>query len=292
MSRRRPPTELLPLLAEAFPRVFFTDPAQVQPLKVGIDQDLLGALPEGVTPKEAKGFLHGYVNRAAYQKALLHGQGRIDLTGAVVEGEIPAEIREQARERWLQLQAAQQKAKAGQPPGKRPTAQPGQPRPATPATPLNLEEQYAMAIDAKLEVTMKFSTLPNARPAGQGKMAFALKTPGGQLVTVTVPNKARPVTFAHSRYVRVLPWYVIPRRRRDWPDCWEIATACAFNAGATSRSTPARSRTLNRSSPAKKDTASWRIRSTGSSKSSAAWARTPRQSSLSGQSASALRSLA
>ena len=47
-----------------------------------------------------------------------------------------------------------------------------------------------MATDAKLEVTLKFSTLPNAKPAGQGKMAFALRTPDGQFVAVAVPNKA------------------------------------------------------------------------------------------------------
>ena len=46
-----------------------------------------------------------------------------------------------------------------------------------------------MAVDAKLEVTLKFTTMPNARPAGQGKMAFALKTPDGQLATAAVSNK-------------------------------------------------------------------------------------------------------
>ena len=46
-----------------------------------------------------------------------------------------------------------------------------------------------MAVDAKLEVTLKFSTLPNAKPAGQGKMAFALKTPDGQFVTAEVEQQ-------------------------------------------------------------------------------------------------------
>jgi hypothetical protein len=59
----------------------------------------------------------------------------------------------------------------------------------TPASSLNLEELYAVATDAKLEVTLKFSTLPNAKPAGQGKIAFALKTPDGQSVTAEVSNK-------------------------------------------------------------------------------------------------------
>jgi len=43
MSHPRPPaSELLPLLAEAFPQTFFADPKQVQPLKINIHQDLYG----------------------------------------------------------------------------------------------------------------------------------------------------------------------------------------------------------------------------------------------------------
>ncbi|HYQ92688.1 MAG TPA: ProQ/FinO family protein [Candidatus Competibacteraceae bacterium] len=207
MSRCRPPTELLSIMTAAFPQTFFTDPAQVQPLKVGIDQDLLAALPEGIKLKEVKGFLHGYVNRAAYLKALLHGQGRIDLTGAVVDGEIPAEIRERARERFLELDAARRNAKFGKPTKTRPADKPGQSRPAAPAPQIDHEELFAMAIDAKLEITLKFSTLPNARPAGSGKMAFALKTPDGQFVTVVVNNKA---------------WGKLTKAAEEWPQ-WVAA---------------------------------------------------------------------
>jgi len=70
------------------------------------------------------------------------------------------------------------------------------------AVTLNLEDLYAMAIDAKLELTLKFTTLPNTRPAGQGKMAFALKTQDGQLVTAEVGNKV---------------WNKLVKAAEDWP---------------------------------------------------------------------------
>jgi len=81
------PSDLLPLLAAAFPHTFFADPKQVRPLKLDIHQDLYAALPAGIEQRQAGRFLAWYVNRAAYQKALLRGKGRIDLTGAVVDSE-------------------------------------------------------------------------------------------------------------------------------------------------------------------------------------------------------------
>ncbi len=120
-----------------------------------------------------------------YQKALLHGKGRIDLTGAVVDSEIPAAIREQARERWQQMRNAKSTHPAGTPRSTKPI-----PRAApAPVPTLNLEELYAMAVDTKLEIILKFTTLPNAKPAGTGKMVFALKTQDGQFVTAEISNK-------------------------------------------------------------------------------------------------------
>ena len=69
-------SDLLPLMAAAYPHTFFADPKQVQPLKIDIHQDLLAALPDGITPPQLGRFLYWYVNRAAYQRALLHGKGR------------------------------------------------------------------------------------------------------------------------------------------------------------------------------------------------------------------------
>ena len=206
ISNHKLASDLLPLLAAAFPYTFFADPKQVQPLKIDIHQDLYAALPAGVERRQAQRFLYWYVNRLAYQRALLEGKGRVDLTGAVVDHDIPAAIREQARERWQQLQAIRKNAKSANPTGTRPSAKPVQ-RVAAAAAPalaptLNLEDLYAMAIDAKLEVTLKFSTLPDAKTVGQGKMAFALKTPDGQFVTVEVSSKA---------------WNKLVKTAEDWP---------------------------------------------------------------------------
>lgn len=64
-----------------------------------------------------------------------------------------------------------------------------------------------MATDAKLEVTLKFSTLPNAKPAGAGKMAFALRTPNGQFVVAEISNKV---------------WTKLEKAAADWPS-WVAA---------------------------------------------------------------------
>ena len=66
-----------------------------------------------------------------------------------------------------------------------------------------------MAVDAKLEVTLKFTTLPNAKPAGQGKMAFALKTPDGQFVAVVLNNKT---------------WNKLVKASQEWPS-WIAAVS-------------------------------------------------------------------
>jgi hypothetical protein len=199
-------------MAAAFPHTFFADPEQVQPLKINIHQDLGAVLPAGIKPYQLGRFLSWYVNRLAYQQALLEGNGRIDLTGAVVESEIPTAIREQARERWQQLQVTRQNAKSDNPTETGQSARPVQRVTAAAlvlASPSNLEELYAMAIDAKLELTLKFSTLPNAKAAGQGKMAFALKTPDGQFVTAEVSNKV---------------WNKLVKAAAEWP-VWSAALA-------------------------------------------------------------------
>jgi hypothetical protein len=77
---------------------------------------------------------------------------------------------------------------------------------------LNLEELYAMAVDAKLEVTLKFSTLPEAKPAGAGKMAFALRTPNGQFVVAEISSKV---------------WNKLVQANTDWPS-WVAALTGAM----------------------------------------------------------------
>src|SRR5512144_1769984 len=88
---------------------FFPPGAAVQPLKIGIADDLCAALPPGLTPGQIRRFLGWYVNRPAYLKALARGAGRIDLTGAVVDTDIPDTVRQQAATR---LEARHQAAAA------------------------------------------------------------------------------------------------------------------------------------------------------------------------------------
>jgi hypothetical protein len=96
---------------------------------------------------------------------------------------IPEDLRKLARAEVQRRQAHRAAQSAT-------TAAASSPPTPTPAPlPYALEELYAMAIEAKLEITLKFSALPNAKSAGQGKMAFALKTPDGPFVTAEVGNK-------------------------------------------------------------------------------------------------------
>jgi len=202
--------EWLPIMAAAFPQTFFVDPRQVRPLQVDIHLDLPATLPEGMTPALLKRFMFWYTRRPAYQRALAEGRNRVDLNGADA-GAIDEPIRRQARERWDALLNRKKKPSAAAA-----TAQPATrvPTEKTPVgvSPINLEALCAMAVDAKLEIILKFTTLPNAKPAGQGKQAFALKTPDGQFVTVEVGNKV---------------WNKLLKAAADWPE-WIAALSGAM----------------------------------------------------------------
>src|SRR5512144_872672 len=111
MSPQRPPaSELLPVLAEAFPRTFFADPKQVRPLKINLHRDLndlrkAHALPVEISLIPLRRFLHWYTQRTAYLKALARGESRLDLTGAEVDNDIPEAIRALARQELARRQA-------------------------------------------------------------------------------------------------------------------------------------------------------------------------------------------
>ena len=206
----------------AFPQTFFTEPAQVQPLKAFLYRDLLrlakaGALPAGIDQTQLKAFLRWYSGRTSYLNALVRGAGRVDLTGTVVTTAIPAVLRQRAREevqRRRQPQAARTSAPADATPPSAPRAA------AHRAATINPEELYPMAVDAKLELTLKFSTLPNATPAGPGKMAFALTTQDGQYVTAEVGgkvwNKLLKANTDWSSWVAALTGTMEPRTDRGF----------------------------------------------------------------------------
>ncbi|MBS1247505.1 MAG: hypothetical protein H6R48_294 [Proteobacteria bacterium] len=201
-TARPPSAALLSCLVAAFPQTFFTEPAQVQPLKAFLYRDLLrlakaGALPAGIDRSQLKPFLRWYMGRTSYLNALARGLGRVDLTGVVVTATIPGAIRQRARTE-VQRRRERQSARAAM----TAAAAPPPPAPKPGPIPYSLEDLYAMAVDAKLEVTLKFTTLPNAKPAGSGKMAFALKTPDGQFITAEVGNKV---------------WNKLVKAAEDWP---------------------------------------------------------------------------
>src|SRR5512144_766899 len=109
-SQRQPASELLPLLAAAFPHTFFIDPKQVRLLKINLHHDLYArfqahTLPAELDPGGIKRFLRWYTQRTAYLKALARGESRVDLTGAEVDHDIPEAIREQARQELARRQA-------------------------------------------------------------------------------------------------------------------------------------------------------------------------------------------
>ena len=63
-QQRQPASELLPVMAAAFPQTFFADPKQVRPLKINIHRDLndwhkTQALPAEIGLLSLRCFLHG-----------------------------------------------------------------------------------------------------------------------------------------------------------------------------------------------------------------------------------------
>jgi sRNA-binding protein len=90
-------------LFDTFPQVFFREPAQVQPLKKGIAQDIRAVL--SASSYVVHGALHWYMEQTAYLRALAEGRPRIDLLGQGVGSVSPAE-KEQA---IAQLKARQQR---------------------------------------------------------------------------------------------------------------------------------------------------------------------------------------
>lgn len=203
-----PATALLAPMAAAFPQTFSTEPAQVRPLKGFIYRDLIrcwqaGTLPTDIDRLQLKPFLRWYTGRTSYLNALARNLRRVDLTGAIIMDPIPEAVRRRARAE-VQHRHERQAAKAA---ATTAAVKSPPPAPKPDPAPYSLEDLYAMAVDAKLEVTLKFTTLPNAKATGQGKMAFALKTPSGQFVTTEVNTKA---------------WNKLLKAAEEWPN-WTAA---------------------------------------------------------------------
>ena len=83
--------QILELLCERFPRTFARNPAEQQPLKRGIDRDLVARLDGTVSRSALKRVLGDYTACPEYRAKLIEGAARIDLdgnpAGAVTAGE-------------------------------------------------------------------------------------------------------------------------------------------------------------------------------------------------------------
>jgi sRNA-binding protein len=168
-------------LCEAFPECF--NRLAPKPLKIGIGEEVLalaGVHPlfAEVSRTQLRLALKFYIRRFTYRKALATGGPRYGLDGQPA-GEVTPD----------------QQAFAKTPRPKKPAA-PGTGEPALatePALPpidqtALLQEIMAMAIPGKLEVTIKISQLPEAKPASAQTMLFAVQA-DGKTVVVEVKNK-------------------------------------------------------------------------------------------------------
>ena len=83
--------QILDLLCERFPKALARDPARRQPLKRGIDRDLVARLDGTVSRSGIKRVLGIYTSCLEYRATLIEGAARIDLdgnpAGAVTAGE-------------------------------------------------------------------------------------------------------------------------------------------------------------------------------------------------------------
>jgi ProP effector len=140
---------LLQTLYEAYPETFAPQGKASWPLKVGIHQDLIDALPD-IKPAYISLFLIAYTNKRRYWRSLREGGQRRDLSGQPT-GAVTAEeaahaleqlVKDDARAKATREKPAQaseaaklpapEKAKNQRRKANTPGAQPQKPQPATP----------------------------------------------------------------------------------------------------------------------------------------------------------------
>ncbi|MCP5158913.1 MAG: ProQ/FinO family protein [Gammaproteobacteria bacterium] len=192
-------------LCATFPAVF--NRQTPKPLKVGIGQEVL--VLAGVHPaftdlarKDLRRALAAYTRAFRYRKALAAGGPRYDLDGQPA-GEVTPEQQAHA-------QASQDKKVAATTPAATATTSPAVPAPTlSPAKrQALLEEVMAMAIPGKLEVTLKITQLPQAKPASPSTLLFAVQSDGRKVI-VEVKNK---------------PWNTLKKAAENYPQWVAVIT--------------------------------------------------------------------
>jgi sRNA-binding protein len=74
-------TAAIALLAETFPKCFSVYEGRRRPLKIGIHNDILGAVDGALTPLELSKAMGAYCANSAYLRSSQEGAQRIDLDG-------------------------------------------------------------------------------------------------------------------------------------------------------------------------------------------------------------------
>ena len=167
------PATVLPALIEAYPACF--DWEQPRPLKIGIHQDLVAAGFEKAAIKRALG---RYCNRPLYRRALQAGAVRMDLQGQASGVVAEDEVRTAPRR-----------------PGRNPSSPT---KAALLANTTPVPEEYL--VPGRLELTVKFSDLPQPLPVQDG-LKIGVQT-GMGIVTALLP---------------VQVWRMLERAAQDYP---------------------------------------------------------------------------
>lgn len=115
-------TDLLALLIERYPKAFFSDPANVRPLALGIHRALWQAEPD-FSHQQIGRVLSFYTGSHFYLRSLQTGAVRVDLDGVGVSVVTPREASD-AQRRLAELRARQQRKQKSPPP---PPSQPAAP---------------------------------------------------------------------------------------------------------------------------------------------------------------------
>jgi hypothetical protein len=188
---------LLRFLETTWPDCFnWQDP---KPLKLRIHLDMLPTvLAAGYTEVELREAMHRYIKRPCYQYALATHTHRVDLYGKPYEEILPEHRPDPASCQAPMLPRLK-------------VARPAE-KPTPALTPQDIEELTRMTISARMEVTLKFNELPQAKETPKGA-AFALKTED-KTVVVMLPPKA---------------WKKLKQAAVDWP-LWMAALSGKIGA--------------------------------------------------------------
>ena len=177
---------LINRLVEIFPDCFSR--STPKPLKIGIGSELFalaGVHPAllDVSRKQLRQALAFYTGSNAYRKAVVLGGARYGADGQP-SGEVTPEQQEFAKTPR---------------PKKMPATAASADRPTVDMTAL-LQEVMAMAISAKLDVTIKINQLPQSKPASPQTVLFAVQA-NNRTVVVELKNKTwNTIKEASERY--------------------------------------------------------------------------------------------